>query len=186
MATAGVQTTVPLALGLLLENGSYTLACATGSVPITAKDATLFATASGADIATTVPLILGMQLGTSGASNYILTAATGSVPITGKNANIFSSADTCDAQLTVPLALGFLLTSQSFILTAAAGTVPVNFAPAASSQTDVPDAPTGGGRVRQTVVLQRGKSAAVRQHQRDELDVFDIIMAIAHGATCPH
>jgi hypothetical protein len=191
MATAGIQTTLPLALGLLLENGSYLLVGGAGSVPITAKNGDLLYSSSGADIATTVPLILGIQLATEGATAYTLTAATGNVPITAQNANVSTSIDTCDALLTVPLALGFLLTDPSYTLVAGGSTIVLNFAPADSSSTSVADPPPPGGGKRQTVVMHRGKPDSVRQRElereRDERDVFDIIMAIAHqGTTCLH
>ena len=165
MATAGLQTTEPLALGLLLGapapagiltteplifgllQNTFRLAAGAGSVPITGQNATLSVPSTAADVGTSFPTVLGLLLGTSGSSAFTLTAAAGSVPINGQGAQLIA-ASPADVQVTEPLALGFLLTQTNFVLTAAPGAVVLDFLPSDSTTFTLPDQPTllrGGG-----------------------------------------
>jgi len=174
---AGVQTTLPLVLGLALPNPPWTLTAGTGSVPITSKDADLVAQSASADIGVSVPLILGLQLATAGSTNYTLTASAGSVQITSKNANVFASSDTAQLIFTAPLAFGMLLTEQSFTLVADAGNVIINVAPSDSTEFEFA-ARVPGGHAPQSPHARR------RRVNQDEIDVLDLLMAIAKGVTC--
>ena len=144
--SAGLQTTLPLVLGLQLETGSFTLSAGAGSVAITGQSATLSAPSSGADIGTSWPLILGNLLATAGSSAFSLSAGAGSVPIIGKSANLTPSYDPADTGTTWPLALGLNLTSSGFTLTAEAGNVELRFAGSESAEVETAgNASLGGG-----------------------------------------
>lgn len=171
MSTAGLQTTTPLPLGLLLEITSFTLAAETGSVPINGQQAILVTTLDQADVATTVSLPLGLLLSTGGSTPvFNLSAGTGSVPITGQGATLLSAAP-ADVQTTMPLVLGLLLTATDFTLTAAAGAVVIDVAPSDGSPFTTPDPipkPKGGGR------MQHSKGS---HHEEDE-EVTELLTLI--------
>lgn len=171
MAAAGLQTTNPLALGLLLEVTAYLLVADAGSLPITGKPAALLVPSDGVDIGTSSPLVLGMLLPTNGvAPSYVLTAATGSLPITGKPASLVA-ADPADVQTTSPLALGFLLTTSNFTLVADVGSLVLDFSPSDPEDFEGPNVTipqTGGGPIPR------------RGHDHDE-DDFMAILTVGAG-----
>lgn len=171
--SAGLQTTLPLVLGLGLETGSFTLLAEAGPVAITGQDATLSAPSSGADIGTSWPLILGSLLATEGSSAFTILAGAGSVPITGQAASLASSYEPADTGTTWPLALGLNLTSNGFTLTAEAGNVAITFAGSESTEFEGPGAGGGAGG--------GGKKKKFIQKVGDKIVVFESATAAARA-----
>lgn len=146
--TAGLHTTVPLALGLNLRASAFSLACAPFNVSITHLQVALRAGSDTADVVVPHPLSVGLLLGTSGTTNYTLTAERFNVPVTMRDVVLRTNAP-AGIQTTIPLALGILLDAQSYSLACAPFNVAINFAPGEGEEFFVADELNSlGGRKR--------------------------------------
>lgn len=157
--SAGVQTTLPLALGLTLETGDTLIVSDAFACPIAMQAATFITSASTADVGVSWPLILGLTTPTDGAVNYGITSGTVAVPITMASASL-TLINPGDVGISWPLALGLLLTDSNFTLVSGTMTVPIALASAEPTEFETTTTARRGGRhsawikARQRLALQ--------------------------------
>lgn len=139
---AGLELTVPLALGLNLS-GSHVLVSGSARsgliVDITMVPADFVVISSATAAATTFPLILGLNLG----GNYSTTSGTFSVPIVMRDATLAASGSGADIGITHPLAMGLVLGtsgSSTYAITSGTVAVPITFTPGTLTVTAEPAA----------------------------------------------
>lgn len=135
MAGNAPQTTVPLPLGMGLD-ADPRLVAESLAIPITGQNAELLEAASAADVGTSFPVVLGLQLATSGVSAYGITAESLAIPITVQSADLIISDPGADAGMSAPLALGMLLGTTAYTLVGESLYIPITFAPGEAFEED--------------------------------------------------
>lgn len=91
MASAGVQLSTPLSLGLTLESGPLLLAAGAFACPVAMPGANLIGSASAADVGISWPLSLGLSLGQPASGmGGTLVSGTMSLPIAIAQADVIA------------------------------------------------------------------------------------------------
>ena len=129
------QITVPLPLGMGLDAdprivGEYL------AIPVSGQNAELTPSASSADIGTTWPVALGIQLATSGASAYALQGDYLAIDVAEQSADLVLADPGSDIGITAPLTLGLLLGTTAYTLVGEHLLVPISFAPCEAYEED--------------------------------------------------
>lgn len=132
------QITVPLPLGMGLDAdprivGEYL------AIPVSGQNAELTPSASSADMGTTWPVALGIQLATSGASAYALQGDYLAIDVAEQSADLVLADPGSDIGITAPLTLGLLLGTTAYTLVGEHLLIPISFAPGEAYEEDVPD-----------------------------------------------